>query len=130
MRAVMNDAADGPGRDIMAGIAVLEKQGFIDESRIGVSGWSYGGYLPDVLAYQPLPRLESGRLRRCWEQPGQPIQSRGLQHPRAFAVRRLAVEEGVRESLRRGGVAGVVEDQSGRGDGARIGYGRLFLAHH
>ena len=44
-RAVMNDAADGPGRDIMAGIAALEKQGFIDESRIGVSGWSYGGFM-------------------------------------------------------------------------------------
>lgn len=44
-RAVMNDAADGPGRDIMAGIAALKNQGFIDESRIGVSGWSYGGFM-------------------------------------------------------------------------------------
>jgi len=48
-RAVMNDAADGPGRDIMAGIAALEKQGFIDESRIGVSGWSYGGFMTSWL---------------------------------------------------------------------------------
>jgi dipeptidyl aminopeptidase/acylaminoacyl peptidase len=29
----------------MAGIAALEKQGFIDESHIGVSGWSYGGFM-------------------------------------------------------------------------------------
>jgi dipeptidyl aminopeptidase/acylaminoacyl peptidase len=48
-RAVANDAADGPGRDIMAGIAALEKQGFIDESRIGVSGWSYGGFMTSWL---------------------------------------------------------------------------------
>ena len=43
--AIINDAGDGPGRDVMAGIGALEKQGFIDESRIGVSGWSYGGYM-------------------------------------------------------------------------------------
>jgi dipeptidyl aminopeptidase/acylaminoacyl peptidase len=49
MRAIVNDGGDGPGRDVMAGIAALEKQGFIDESRIGVSGWSYGGYMTSWL---------------------------------------------------------------------------------
>jgi dipeptidyl aminopeptidase/acylaminoacyl peptidase len=29
----------------MAGLAALEKLGFVDESKIGVSGWSYGGYM-------------------------------------------------------------------------------------
>jgi dipeptidyl aminopeptidase/acylaminoacyl peptidase len=48
-RAIVNDGGNGPGRDIMAGIAALEKQGFIDESRIGVSGWSYGGYMTSWL---------------------------------------------------------------------------------
>lgn len=43
--AITGDAGDGPGRDVMAGIAALQKRGFIDESRIGVSGWSYGGYM-------------------------------------------------------------------------------------
>jgi dipeptidyl aminopeptidase/acylaminoacyl peptidase len=49
MRAIVNDAGDGPSRDVMAGIAALEKQGFIDESRIAVSGLSYGGYMTSWL---------------------------------------------------------------------------------
>jgi dipeptidyl aminopeptidase/acylaminoacyl peptidase len=48
-RAIMNDAGDGPGRDVMAGLAALEKQGFVDETRIAVSGWSYGGYMTSWL---------------------------------------------------------------------------------
>jgi dipeptidyl aminopeptidase/acylaminoacyl peptidase len=43
--AIWNDAGDGPGRDVMAGIEAVKKLGFVDESRIAVSGWSYGGYM-------------------------------------------------------------------------------------
>jgi dipeptidyl aminopeptidase/acylaminoacyl peptidase len=43
--AIWNDAGAGPGRDVMAGLKELEKRGFIDEKNIGVSGWSYGGYM-------------------------------------------------------------------------------------
>ena len=43
--AIVGDTVDGPSRDIMAGIAAVERRGFVDESRIGVSGWSYGGLL-------------------------------------------------------------------------------------
>lgn len=43
--AIIGDAGDGPGKDVMAGLAMLEKRGFVDERRIGVSGWSYGGYM-------------------------------------------------------------------------------------
>ena len=43
--ALLGDTADGPGRDIMAGIAAVEKLGFVDAGRIGVSGWSYGGFM-------------------------------------------------------------------------------------
>ena len=48
-RAVIGDAGDGPGKDVMAGVAALVARGFIDESRIGVSGWSYGGYMTSWL---------------------------------------------------------------------------------
>jgi dipeptidyl aminopeptidase/acylaminoacyl peptidase len=43
--AVINDLGDGPGRDVMAGVAALKARGFVDESRMAVSGWSYGGYM-------------------------------------------------------------------------------------
>jgi dipeptidyl aminopeptidase/acylaminoacyl peptidase len=48
-RAIWNDAGDGPGRDVMAGIDAVKKLGFVDESKIGVTGWSYGGYMTSWL---------------------------------------------------------------------------------
>jgi dipeptidyl aminopeptidase/acylaminoacyl peptidase len=29
----------------MAGVAMLQRRGFVDSSRMAVSGWSYGGYM-------------------------------------------------------------------------------------
>lgn len=43
--AVINDAGEGPGRDVMAGVEALKDLGIVDESRMAVSGWSYGGYM-------------------------------------------------------------------------------------
>jgi dipeptidyl aminopeptidase/acylaminoacyl peptidase len=43
--AIWNDAGAGPGRDVMVGVALLEKRGFVDPAKIAVSGWSYGGYM-------------------------------------------------------------------------------------
>lgn len=43
--AVYRDHGAGPGRDIMAGLSELKKRPYVDASRIGVSGWSYGGYM-------------------------------------------------------------------------------------
>jgi dipeptidyl aminopeptidase/acylaminoacyl peptidase len=44
-RAIYNDGGDGPGRDVMSGIDAVKKLGFVDESKIAVTGWSYGGYM-------------------------------------------------------------------------------------
>jgi len=44
-RAIYNDTGDGPGRDVMAGVDAIQKLGFVDESKIAVTGWSYGGYM-------------------------------------------------------------------------------------
>ncbi|MCR9288610.1 MAG: S9 family peptidase [Bacteroidetes bacterium] len=43
--AIMNDGGEGPGKDVMAGIEALKSRGYIDETKISVSGWSYGGYM-------------------------------------------------------------------------------------
>ncbi len=44
-RAISNDAGEGPGRDVMAGIEAVKQKGIVDETRMAVSGWSYGGYM-------------------------------------------------------------------------------------
>jgi dipeptidyl aminopeptidase/acylaminoacyl peptidase len=48
--AIYRDTGEGPGKDVMAGLAAVEKLGIVDPKRIGVSGWSYGGYMTDWLS--------------------------------------------------------------------------------
>jgi dipeptidyl aminopeptidase/acylaminoacyl peptidase len=43
--AIYKDYGAGPGRDVMAGLAQLKRSGLVDTTRIGVSGWSYGGFM-------------------------------------------------------------------------------------
>jgi dipeptidyl aminopeptidase/acylaminoacyl peptidase len=44
-RAILYDPEDGPGKDIMAALNAVRARGFVDDSRIAVSGWSYGGIM-------------------------------------------------------------------------------------
>jgi len=50
MAAIWNDAGAGPGRDVMSGVEHLKSRGFVDATRMAVSGWSYGGYMTTWLA--------------------------------------------------------------------------------
>ncbi len=47
--AIFRNTGKGPGRDVMAGLKKVEEKGFIDKSKIGVTGWSYGGYMTSWL---------------------------------------------------------------------------------
>jgi dipeptidyl aminopeptidase/acylaminoacyl peptidase len=52
--AIFRNTGKGPGEDIMAGIKKIEEMGIIDTNHIGISGWSYGGYMTSWLnGYYP-----------------------------------------------------------------------------
>ncbi len=53
--AIQDDSGAGPGRDVMAGIEAVKKRGFVDENRIAVGGWSYGGYMTSwMIGHYPI----------------------------------------------------------------------------
>ncbi|HET7456374.1 MAG TPA: S9 family peptidase [Gemmatimonadaceae bacterium] len=47
--AIVGDAGAGPGRDVMAGVAMLRQRPYVDKTRTAVTGWSYGGYMTSWL---------------------------------------------------------------------------------
>lgn len=44
-KAIVGDSGAGPGRDVIAGVHAVEAMGIVDESKIAVGGWSYGGFM-------------------------------------------------------------------------------------
>jgi len=47
--AIYRNTGKGPGQDVMAGLKKLTQMGIVDINRIGVTGWSYGGYMTSWL---------------------------------------------------------------------------------
>jgi dipeptidyl aminopeptidase/acylaminoacyl peptidase len=47
--AIIGDAGAGPGRDVMAGVAMLRGKPCVDGQKTAVTGWSYGGYMTSWL---------------------------------------------------------------------------------
>ena len=66
--AIFRDTGEGPGKDVMAGLAAVEKLGIVDADRIGVSGWSYGGYMTTWLTghYDVWKAAVSGAALTDW----------------------------------------------------------------
>jgi dipeptidyl aminopeptidase/acylaminoacyl peptidase len=48
--AIYQDAGQGPGEDVMSGVAYLKGRGLVDPARMAVTGWSYGGFMTTWLA--------------------------------------------------------------------------------
>jgi dipeptidyl aminopeptidase/acylaminoacyl peptidase len=44
-RGVLYDPGEGPGKDIMAAVDAVRARGIVDDHRIVVGGWSYGGIM-------------------------------------------------------------------------------------
>ncbi len=52
--AIYRNTGEGPGKDILAGLDKVLQLNVIDTNRIGISGWSYGGYMTSWLnGYYP-----------------------------------------------------------------------------
>jgi dipeptidyl aminopeptidase/acylaminoacyl peptidase len=44
-RGVLFDPDEGPGKDVMAALDAVRAKGIVDDHRLAVSGWSYGGIM-------------------------------------------------------------------------------------
>ena len=86
--AINNDAGAGPGRDVIAAIDAVKAKGIVDETRMGVRGWSYGGYMTTwMLGNYPTCGRPASPARRS------PIRSISRTSATARAAARPAVGE-------------------------------------
>lgn len=47
--AISKDPSEGPGHDVITGVNILKEKAYIDGDKVGVSGWSYGGWMTSWL---------------------------------------------------------------------------------
>jgi len=45
LHPILYDPEDGPGKDVIAALDSIRARGIVDDSRLAVSGWSYGGIM-------------------------------------------------------------------------------------
>jgi dipeptidyl aminopeptidase/acylaminoacyl peptidase len=45
LHPILYDPEDGPGKDIISALDAIRARGIVDDSRLAVSGWSYGGIM-------------------------------------------------------------------------------------
>ncbi len=50
--AIVPEIVSGPGRDILTGVDALVKDGIADPDKLGIGGYSYGGYMTNWLITQ------------------------------------------------------------------------------
>jgi dipeptidyl aminopeptidase/acylaminoacyl peptidase len=67
-RAVLYDPDAGPGKDIMAAVDAVRARSIVDDKRIAVSGWSYGGIMTAwmISAYHIWAAAVSGASVNDW----------------------------------------------------------------
>lgn len=47
--AISKNPSEGPGHDVITGVNVSKEKSYVDENKIAVSGWSYGGWMTSWL---------------------------------------------------------------------------------
>ena len=121
-RAVVKNAGDGPGRDVMAGLAVLKRRPYVDSTRIFVTGTSYGGYMTSWLIghYGGWKAAVAGA---AVTDPCRPVQLRRRQRGLELLHRWLAVDRGGREAHARA-VAHHLRAQHEDADAHHVHHGR------
>ena len=56
---ILGKLGQGEPQDIVSGIDALVKEGIVDNDKVGVAGWSYGGYLTALLSVRYPQRFKA-----------------------------------------------------------------------
>ena len=56
---IVGKLGQGEPQDIVSGIDALVKEGIVDNDKVGVAGWSYGGYLTALLSVRYPQRFKA-----------------------------------------------------------------------